>query len=743
MAVSEQLPHSRLRLRTGRRHLALVCASAVVLLRAARHDVRPSGIGGISSSSRSCLDWFGTVPRCWSVFGASQKGVCVPKVADSARHGARKESPTSAESYTNSGEGSFGGVRTPRTMRQAVSPQAAVIAETRSDRSVDESADVVWAKAAAAARASLEAGVNSTTVLMPSGAGDLEVGLRVIRGFLDEGRPAFRAVVIIPNTLLAHAKKLYANALRDYSLDLITMGDQNTDVRSLARHFKKTNEASVILSRYEDMQKICLSRLEAKSKQPLDLMIFEAAHILRAGGYLAAGVTNDVIPASSRVFVSARQLAGKAPGSLLAPGQEPGYPGEEPQGKYGPEVFRLTHRDSEERNMSVPLRLQILQSTNASDVARELAHLHHTLGVCSIQVVPPQLRLTQVVNRILKNLTGGACRARTGRGSASSIDAVVVAGSNPDYVTVAQEFPRLARWRDGKAHGYVLVAGAAKHHAVTAWQALAIEDQRAEEALQRATVEYGRKDRRLKWEEVPYELRSLVFEENAKKEAVIAVARGIEALGDPWDAWLGRLLAYNDHHHHVNVRYLGTQFGHELGSWLKDQRERWERGVLQERKVARLRGLGVKLDVDAERFAEGLAELRKYVQYQRSRIVPWNCKTDSGFMLGEWVVEQRTLQRRGKLGPRRQQMLREAYFMWQPSEAPSDLFEHPEEPEAAELTRSIEVELRDLRWRPVGERRGVFRALVLKHHPDVSQHKHADAAIRFLSDVRDWFLAGN
>ena len=190
--------------------------------------------------------------------------------------------------------------------------------------------------------------------------------------------------------------------------------------------------------------------------------------------------------------------------------------------------------------------------------------------------------------------------------------------------------------------------------------AFAVEDARAEEALQRTSVEFGRKDRRLKWNELPFELRTLVHRGSARRQAETAIARGVEALGDPWDIWLGRLLAYKDRHKHANARFLATQFGHELGSWLKSQREQWERGTLHERKVARLKGLGVMLDNEAEMFAKGLSELRTYVLKFRKRTVPWNYVSDSAFRLGEWVVEQRTKQRRGKLSLQRQLLLKEA-----------------------------------------------------------------------------------
>jgi len=358
--------------------------------------------------------------------------------------------------------------------------------------------------------------------------------------------------------------------------------------------------------------------------------------------------------------------------------------------------------------------------------------------------VPDQPRLSAALAHLLEAQTDGGCTVSTGANQPeASIDAILVAGSSPNYVHLAQEFPRLARWRSGKSRGSIIVAGAAKNHASAVWMAFAIEDQRAEEALQRTSVEFGRKDRRLKWDELPFELRSLVNEGNARKQAEIAIARGVETLGDPWDMWLGRLLAYRDRHNRVNVRFLATQFGHELGAWMQKQRQQWESGALKDHKVARLKGLGVMLDPDTETFAQGLSELRMYVAQHRKRTVPAFHITGSGFQLGAWVLEQRTKQRRGKLSLQRQQLLKEAFFLWQPAEAPASMFMHPEDPEASEVTHAIEAELRSLRWQPISQRRTIFRSFVLRHHPDISDSQYANDAIRFLSDVKDWFLAGH
>ena len=632
------------------------------------------------------------------------------------------------------------------SLRDQQTRWAGTLTETLLDQSADPGQDDpherVWAQAAEAAIFALEE-ANASTILMPSGAGELQVSLNILHTFLGlNGRPSFfRAALALPNPLVRQARRLYKEHFAEVTV--LDLSDPSVRKREVIEALRR-NSSLVLLCPYGHIMKLGLAILESKIKQPLDIMTFANAHVMRAGGFHALAAQEDLIPARRRVFLSSRHLFGMAPGALLAPGQEPGFPEEAPPSKFGPEVYRLTHEDAERLRLTVPIGLQIIRSTNVTDVAQELADLHLQLGIKSIHIVPDQPRLSAALAHLLEAQTDGGCTVSTGANQPeASIDAILVAGSSPNYVHLAQEFPRLARWRSGKSRGSIIVAGAAKNHASAVWMAFAIEDQRAEEALQRTSVEFGRKDRRLKWDELPFELRSLVNEGNARKQAEIAIARGVETLGDPWDMWLGRLLAYRDRHNRVNVRFLATQFGHELGAWMQKQRQQWESGALKDHKVARLKGLGVMLDPDTETFAQGLSELRMYVAQHRKRTVPAFHITGSGFQLGAWVLEQRTKQRRGKLSLQRQQLLKEAFFLWQPAEAPASMFMHPEDPEASEVTHAIEAELRSLRWQPISQRRTIFRSFVLRHHPDISDSQYANDAIRFLSDVKDWFLAGH
>ena len=81
----------------------------------------------------------------------------------------------------------------------------------------------VWKDAALAAVSALQSGSNATTILMPSGAGDVQVGLETVWSFVDTtGLPHFRIVVAIPSSLASAAQKLYAETFAEDSIRLVT-----------------------------------------------------------------------------------------------------------------------------------------------------------------------------------------------------------------------------------------------------------------------------------------------------------------------------------------------------------------------------------------------------------------------------------------------------------------------------------------------------------------------------------------
>lgn len=584
---------------------------------------------------------------------------------------------------------------------------------------------------------------NATTVVLPSGAGEIQVGYRLVLGMMAKAKTTFNAVVVMPNPLVSPAIDFYTAAdWMGMNVTILSRRFVSGEVREMARELLEVGSFKVIVLSYEDMVYLNLAQRRAKDKVgSFDLVVFVSAQVVRAGGYLKAGIKDGVIVASKRAYISSRRLVGLAPGAMLRPGQEFGYPGEETIDVYGNEVYNLNHDETEARQMSVPLSVVFLSLADIGEVVKELAALHTRLGVRTIQLVPRSIKLTHALDAALRSLTDGNCTVTTGDDHlGGSIDAIIVSGSRPDYVVLAEEFCRLARWEPGKKGGFILLAETSKNHTIAMWRALAIEDAAVEEGLSEVTQQAGMRDRALTWNELPHSLRRYIHDDSDRKRAEVAVNRGVRALGSDFDMNFGRLLAYKEKTGNCMVESRLEFRGYKLGRWVAEQRRMIDVGTLHATKVARLKRIGLMINVRSETFAMGLAELRKFVKAKKTRFVPVSYKADNGFSLGEWVANMRIRQKVGDLDAGQVKLLQQAFFLFEDCQVRVELFSHPEDFDASSVTRGLEEYLREHRWMSANERTKIFRQLVLKHHPDVSQDKYAEDAIQFLSDAKSWFL---
>jgi len=238
------------------------------------------------------------------------------------------------------------------------------------------------------------------------------------------------------------------------------------------------------------------------------------------------------------------------------------------------------------------------------------------------------------------------------------------------------------------------------------------------------------------------------IEEMAEKEAKMTAVRGINGLGDDWDMWYGRLRKWReikdaDGLHHLQPTEKESVHGHEIGPWVRHQRHRFAQGWLEERRVAKLRRLNIFLAPNDEYFAMGLRELRRWVKQKQTNNVSLLDVTDSGFQIGEWVTTQRFRQRRGRLSRMEFKLLQEAFFCFRPKEPTASIFSPPDDPQVANVTRTIEGALVGKRIQSKKERQAFFKQLVLKYHPDIWEDDRAGEVIQFLANVKTWFLAAN
>jgi superfamily II DNA or RNA helicase len=115
----------------------------------------------------------------------------------------------------------------------------------------------------------------------------------------------------------------------------------------------------------------------------------------------------------------------------------------------------------------------------------------------------------------------------------------------------------------------------------------------------------------------------------------------IDRLGESWDEWYGRLLAYTSHYGTSQVPvFFVDENGNRLGSWVSTQR--LNKSLLVERKDKLEQLLNWSWDPINEAWELGFANLKNYITDQGHSDVPQKYITEKGFKLGQWVTIQRS-----------------------------------------------------------------------------------------------------
>jgi hypothetical protein len=132
-------------------------------------------------------------------------------------------------------------------------------------------------------------------------------------------------------------------------------------------------------------------------------------------------------------------------------------------------------------------------------------------------------------------------------------------------------------------------------------------------------------------------------------------------IDDRWELGFSHLKKFTERNGHCRVpkTYVNEE-GYRLGSWVSVQRRKKE--VIDPDRLRRLEALpGWSWDVYWDRWEEGFASIKRFVdQYGHSRVSK-SYKTADGSRLGEWVKIQR--QNKDKMDPVRRQCL-EALPNW-------------------------------------------------------------------------------
>lgn len=113
---------------------------------------------------------------------------------------------------------------------------------------------------------------------------------------------------------------------------------------------------------------------------------------------------------------------------------------------------------------------------------------------------------------------------------------------------------------------------------------------------------------------------------------------------EAWDTGQAAVRAYHALHGHLDVpRGYITPDGHRLGHWLKTQRTKHRKGILDPAQAAALNELGMLWDPDEARWWHRYEAARTYRAQHEHLNVPHSYTTPDGIRLGSWLLHQRQL----------------------------------------------------------------------------------------------------
>ncbi len=132
-----------------------------------------------------------------------------------------------------------------------------------------------------------------------------------------------------------------------------------------------------------------------------------------------------------------------------------------------------------------------------------------------------------------------------------------------------------------------------------------------------------------------------------------------DPFADRWEEGFSRLQDYVKRHGDARVPRSHIDDGYPLGSWVTTQRHLYAKGTLDADRVGRLQKVpGWTWDPKSDQWEEGFIRLMDYVEQNGDARVPTSY-TVSGYRLGGWVGEQRTMHTKGTLDADRERRLQD------------------------------------------------------------------------------------
>jgi hypothetical protein len=134
---------------------------------------------------------------------------------------------------------------------------------------------------------------------------------------------------------------------------------------------------------------------------------------------------------------------------------------------------------------------------------------------------------------------------------------------------------------------------------------------------------------------------------------------------DQWQRLYSLAEAYSKQHGHLMIPHdYKTADDETLGSWLAIQRSKYRLGEQSPRRIRMLEKIGIVWNPVKNRQERYMLAAKKYFDQTGDLNIPTQLITEDNLRLGEWLCEQRSLYRAGKLGKERKRTLEEWGIQW-------------------------------------------------------------------------------
>lgn len=168
--------------------------------------------------------------------------------------------------------------------------------------------------------------------------------------------------------------------------------------------------------------------------------------------------------------------------------------------------------------------------------------------------------------------------------------------------------------------------------------------------------------------------RWLHHQRKARRTGVLSADRiaALDSLGMLWDPrgtrWLAGLahaVAFREREGHLRVapEYIAPD-GYPLGPWIRLQRKAYHAGRLDTERTAILEALGIEWSPYEAKWQRGITAATAFYARHGHLQVPDDHVEADGYRLGQFIVAQRMLYKRGTLAPERITALEAAGMIW-------------------------------------------------------------------------------